>query len=392
MSNNICLQSNYYFNSSALTNNLLPTLDPADLSSHTQVFPDYLPLAQQALAKLPHPRSFSVPHNQWEASIVQLANATYGADFPGESLLAFSCIEDAIRAAIRLENEICHLRPGTVARARAEQDRDRLISFFITTLEDWAEVTLETMRQESTLLLDYLKDDPTEDIVRQLVALQEQIHQLYVSLSQLASRKSKAIQPLRSLIKQITQDIDKEYVRLNKGLQLYQNTNYLPFLEYGSEEWHALVANRPIKTSWWQRLGRAFSPSPINVIDPNQVKLEPKTLEKPKTVDLTHLLQFDPEASLEENFLKYNERLKQVMPGPPVMKKSLSEQQRIDLLQQIESLERQVALFNRINSVLKGSFLCFLVTTPVLLRYYMDRALLALDVPRIPLLAWQPPP
>ena len=153
-----------------------------------------------------------------------------------------------MEAATNLQKIIDKTLPESTAKMRLETTRDQILQAFVFRLEEWTETALDSMQEESKLLLKELNKHPTKtkDYLRQLSALHSQQQKLCNELNKLA--REAPTPNLQKVLKEATVAIKKEQEALNKTLTTHTEVASLLPLDYGSEEWMVLVAQRPERT------------------------------------------------------------------------------------------------------------------------------------------------
>lgn len=248
-------------------------------------------LAKEAFAELAllHDslkEAFSV-ETQWEKSTYPLTESVAFPLFPGECLLAASSIKQGIEAAAELQEEIDHLSPGSAARTSLESARDDLSSRFLEEYQRWGTAVIQTIREETQLLLAELencKDENGElelqqkhkgEILQQLVALRDQQKKLESELHQFARTNTKGMLPLQSLLLKTADAIQSETALLNQILDSEKDIPLLKSIEYGKTDWLDLVAKRPVKEpSFFEKITQMLTFSPETWSDSKKAVVE----------------------------------------------------------------------------------------------------------------------
>lgn len=195
--------------------------------------------------------AFNDSENILDDALDHLSDKTYNPRFNGECLLAVEDVELAVGALV----EMCNLFSYTDEPIEISERINKNIKLALFSLHDWKDSILDYIQEERKILkkLATTSKENTETAVNLLEALINQENKLNESLQLLARQIEDT-----SELADIKQFLQKTSLELRKCL----NTSFINApktrsshtkLNFGCNEWHALVAKRP-KPGLVQRL------------------------------------------------------------------------------------------------------------------------------------------
>lgn len=186
----------------------------------------------------------------FEERLKSLTDTFVSPQFSGEALVNFAPLDKAIGSLLRYQKKVEGL-PSGAAKTRENWTFESQRQFFSLNLLNWQEAIQAAIEHEESYLANAWSKSPGDEaLTRQLYALRDQENRLVAELEKQKKRveQDPQLKVIADQLKEAIQIVTKRQAVLNRkkfiAMQLPQPV--VP-LRFGSEEWQALVKQRPLE-------------------------------------------------------------------------------------------------------------------------------------------------